>query len=51
MGNLTLFYPGGPNVTAKVLIRERGRQERDNQRVGCGCDNGSGGWSDTRKEP
>jgi hypothetical protein len=32
----------GPNVTTRILIRERGRQETQRR----GCEDGSRGWGD-----
>lgn len=39
-GEVTLYYPGGPNAITNVLIRER-QQGQSLRR----CDNGRGGWN------
>lgn len=42
MGRLFLEYPRGPRVLTGVLIKERGRQERQGRR----CDEGNRDWRD-----
>lgn len=34
-GEITLDFPGGPNITAKILISERGRLEGQHQNNVC----------------
>lgn len=42
---IILYYPAGPNVVPRILIKGKQEGHRQRQR----CDDGSTGWSEARR--